>query len=131
MTLNQEERPNRMAGYTYKLKVPNAQGDLISAYITINNSPITNKPFEMFINGFDSTIYEWLSLSMVLISRLLRVGVDAEDVIADLRQIHSAKGPHVVPGHGMSPSLASRIGDVLEEHIKLTSQTDEHQVNDE
>ena len=57
MTLNQEERPNRMAGYTYKLKVPNTQGDLISAYITINNSPITNKPFEMFINGFDSTIY--------------------------------------------------------------------------
>ena len=117
----QENRPDRMAGFTYKLKgVPNGQGELITAYITINNSDKTGKPFELFINGYDSSLYEWLSLSMVLISRLLRFGVDAKDIVSDLRQIHSASGSHVVPGKGMSPSLASRIGDILEEHVLLT-----------
>lgn len=128
MTQNQESRPTCMAGFTYKLQVPDETGAMMNIYITINN--LNNKPFELFLNGFSSLYYEWLSLSMVLISRLLRYGVPASELIQDLRSIHSAKGSHLVPGKGFSPSLASRIGDILEEHVEKTCQCDESQNDD-
>jgi len=117
--LTTQERPNAVDGSTYKVKVPNHSQELINVYITVND--IENKPFEVFINCSDSQLYEWFSLSMVLISRLLRIDVPIEDIITDLHSIHSAQGSHIVPGKGMSPSLASRIGDVLQLHIDKKS----------
>lgn len=109
-------RPESLNGTTYKIKVPNHEQELINIYITVNDKD--GKAFEVFINGSDSFLYEHLSLTMVFLSRLLRARIDPQEIINDLHSIHSASGGHFIPGgQGMSPSLASRIGDVLETHI--------------
>ena len=111
------QRPESLNGTTYKIKVPNHEQQLINIYITVNDKD--GKPFEVFINGSDSFLYEHLSLTMVFLSRLLRAGIAPQEIINDLHSIHSATGRHFIPGgKGSSPSLASRIGDVLETHIK-------------
>ena len=117
--LHSKERPDSVSGTTYKIKVPNHKHELVNIYITVNN--LDGKPFELFINGADAFLYEHLSLTMVFISRLLRFGVSVSEIINDLRSIHSANGSHFIPkGKGSSPSLASRIGDILELHVQNT-----------
>lgn len=113
--MEMKKRPMVLSGRTYKIKVPNHNDEQTNTYITINDD--MGKPFEMFINGFDPSLYEYLSQLMIFVSRFLRMGVEAEVIIKDLKSIHSAKGPHVFPGRGMSPSLAASIGTILEMHI--------------
>lgn len=110
-----KSRPFVLSGRTYKIQVPNQNDELVNTYITINDD--MGKPFEMFLNGFDPSTYEYLSQLMIFVSRFLRMGVDPKVIIKDLKSIHSPKGSHVFPGKGMSPSLAASVGLILEMHI--------------
>ena len=63
-------RPEQLNGCTYKIKAPNGSGDQINIYVTINDDA-DGRPLEIFLNCSDAALYEWLSLAMVLTSRLI------------------------------------------------------------
>ena len=85
-------------------------------YITINNTP-DGEPFELFLNCTDQYLYEMLSALMVRISKSLQRGVPVKEIIDELKQIHSTKTGHYIPGRGLyCPSAVARIAMVLEEH---------------
>lgn len=107
------DRPEHLQGITYKIKTPNAAGQIINIYLTVNEHD--GEPFEVFLNCTDSSINELASVSMVLISRLLRLGVPLDVISEDLEQVHSAHTAHMA-GKQWCPSLIARIGRVLKEH---------------
>ena len=108
-------RPEQLNGRTYKIKAPNGNGDQINLYVTINDDA-DGRPLEIFLNCSDAALYEWLSLAMVLTSRLLRYGIPVTQIVDDMAAIHSARTGHFLSGGGFCPSLAARIGRVLGQH---------------
>ena len=66
-------RPEYLIGATYKIKAPNGRNETSNIYLTVNEHD--GRPFEVFLNCSDSSINELLGVSMVLISRLLRLSV--------------------------------------------------------
>ena len=108
-------RPEHLNGCTYKIKAPNGNGDQINLYVTINDDT-DGHPLEIFLNCSDAALYEWLSLAMVLTSRLLRYGIPVPQIVDDMAAIHSARTGHFLPGGGFCPSLAAQIGRVLGQH---------------
>jgi hypothetical protein len=107
------QRPDILEGYTYKIKAPNAGGQTINIYLTVNEQD--GRPFEVFMNCSDNTVYELVSVSMVLVSRLLRLGVSLETIAEDLEQVTSALTAHM-DGQQWCPSLIARIGRTLKGH---------------
>ena len=110
-------RPEVLPGFTHKFKAPNAQQEWINIYLTVNEDD-DGVPFEVFINCSDSTIYEMLSVSMVLMSRLLQRGATLEEIADDLRQVQSAHTQHM-HGNTWYPSLVARLGATLRDHEGL------------
>lgn len=106
-------RPDLLQGFTYKIKAPNAGGQTINIYLTVNEQE--GRPFEVFMNCSDNTVYELVSVSMVLVSRLLRLSVPLETIAEDLEQVTSALTAHM-DGQQWCPSLIARIGRVLKSH---------------
>lgn len=106
-------RPDLLQGFTYKIKAPNAGGQTINIYLTVNEQE--GRPFEVFMNCSDNTVYELVSVSMVLISRLLRLSVPLETIAEDLEQVTSALTAHM-DGQRWCPSLIAHIGRVLKSH---------------
>lgn len=107
------ERPEVLAGFTYKITVPNTTGEVHNIYITINE--LDRRPFEVFVDCRDAVLYEQLTMATVLISRLLRLGVPLVEIAEDLQQIASATTAHFADRE-WCPSLASRIGRTLASH---------------
>ncbi len=108
-----KERPEALSGVTYKIKTPNASGLIINVYLTVNEE--NGEPFEVFLNCSDNSIMELVSVSMVLVSRLLRLGVSLEVIAEDLEQVFSVNTAHMA-GKRWCPSLIAHIGRVLKEH---------------
>ena len=118
MSLKMKKRPFKLNGSTYKIKVPNMNDEVKSTYVTVNDDPETDEPFEIFLNGFDATVYEHLSTIMIFASNDLQIiGMDARAVVAKLKGIHSPRGSHNLKGFGFSPSLAASVGFILEMHM--------------
>lgn len=107
------ERPEILPGVTYRLSVPNGRGDMIDINLTVNE--LDGRPFEVFLETRDATTMEMLGVSMVLISRLLRLGVPLETVAQDLAEVVSAHTAHFAK-QSWCPSLIARIGLVLKSH---------------
>ena len=106
-------RPECLVGATYKIKAPNGRDATINIYLTINEQD--GRAFEVFLNCSDSSINELLGVSMVLISRLLRLSVRLEQIAADLEQVASLSTGHFAD-KSWCPSLIARIGRVLKTH---------------
>jgi hypothetical protein len=106
-------RPECLTGSTYKIKAPNGRNETINVYLTVNEHD--GRPFEVFLNCSDSSINELLGVSMVLISRLLRLSVPLEQIAADLEQISSLNTGHFAD-KSWCPSLIARIGRTLKSH---------------
>jgi hypothetical protein len=112
-TRPQADRPDVLAGETYKIKVPSPRGDLVNIYLTVTEHD--GRPFEVFLNCSDNAIAELLGVSMILISRLLRLGVPLESIARDLEQVSSANTAHFAD-KSWCPSLIARVGRVLSSH---------------
>jgi len=106
-------RPEYLIGATYKIKAPNGSNETINIYLTVNEHD--GRPFEVFLNCSDSSINELLGVSMVLISRLLRLSVPLEQIASDLEQVASLNTGHFAD-KSWCPSLIARIGRVLKTH---------------
>ena len=107
------ERPDVIEGCTHKLKIPTADG-VFSFYVTINKLE-SGKPYEMFVNCKNASYAEHMTALTVLVSRMLRSGVDIKVIADDLQSIHSPETGHMMPGGGgRIPSLHARIGKLLE-----------------
>jgi len=107
------ERPDVLVGVTQKIKAPNVTGQMINIYLTVNEK--NGRPYEVFLNCSDHSIMELVSVSMVLISKMLRLGVSLDAMAEDLEQIYSANTAHMA-GKTWCPSLMARIGRALKEH---------------
>ncbi len=118
MSLEMKKRPFKLNGSTYKIKVPNMNDEVKSTYVTVNDDPETGVPLEIFLNGFDATVYEHLTAIMIFASNDLQiVGMNARAVVDKLKGIHSPRGSHNLKGFGFSPSLAASVGFILEMHM--------------
>lgn len=112
------ERPERLESMTYKAKIPDSQGRQLNVYVTI--SRLEGEPYEIFLNCGHQDVYEYMSLMTLLISRMFQAKLPIEAIIHDLKNTFSPVTGHMTRG-GYCPSLAARIGLILEE--------DERQVN--
>jgi len=108
-------RPEIMSGNTYRIKT--GYGNV---YITVNNDE-KGKPFEVFATiGKSGGFFQEQSEAICkLISRSLRAGVAAQEVINDLKGI---RGPMpIFTDKGTVLSLPDAIGKTLEQHVEATS----------
>jgi ribonucleoside-diphosphate reductase alpha chain len=110
------QRPDVMAGVTYKLKTP--YGNM---YVTINQD--ANGPFEIFSQlGKAGGFFQAQSEAICrMISLALRTGIDVEEIIDQLKGI---RGPDVTFANGVTTySLPDAIGRALENHINKSQAT--------
>lgn len=130
-----KERPEKLRGYTYKIKSPNMEH---SFYVTINDNPV-GVPFEIFISSQDTQHYQWVAALTRMISAVFRRSEDSTFVAKELQAIvDPAGGLGFCKLVGMTkprfiPSLAAAIGYVLEYHIgkstKVSTKKEESQDN--
>lgn len=108
-------RDERLYGPTYMITMDDGR----PLYITINHDA-AGEPVEVFIRYDDPALFEWVTLTTTLITRLLRAGQSLETIAEELKEIHSPRTRHILPGSGnrMCPSLAARFGEVFAEHLK-------------
>lgn len=114
--INKTKRSEVLPGQTYKIKAPNAQGEYTNIYLTVNEED--GKPYEVFINCSDTSLYETLAVAMILVSRLIQKGASLEEIAGDLAQVQSAYTAHM-DGSQWFPSLIARIGAQLRSHESL------------
>lgn len=104
-------REEILQGPTYLFEV---DGDEL--YLTLNensNGDLT----EIFVRSDNPEMYEWVTLTTVLMTRLLRAGQTPLDIARELKEIHSPRTRHFIPGgRGECPSLSARIGMMIEEY---------------
>lgn len=118
MTNNEQatstSRPDALQGFTYKIKSPNYNSDIITVYLTINEDD-AGKPYEIFINCKDVMVYEMFALGTLLSSRLLQKGATLEEVADDFEQVSSARTAHMA-GAKWFPSLVAHVGFKMRQH---------------
>ncbi len=132
----QLERPEMLAGSTYKIKTPLSEHAL---YVTINDIILNagtehelRRPFEMFINSKNMDHFQWIVALTRIISAVFRKGGDVTFMVEELRSVFDPKGGYFKKGGRFMPSLVAEIGDVLENHLRLIgmitdSGPDDHQ----
>lgn len=106
-------RPDVLAGATYKVKIPTSSGDSLSFYVTVNDQD--REPFEVFVNCKNAEYAEHMNALTVMVSRMLRAGIPVTDIAEDLQAIHSPFTGHMMRG-GWCTSVYARIGKTLIEH---------------
>jgi ribonucleoside-diphosphate reductase alpha chain len=103
----QAKRPDILDSKTAKLRWPQAQSAL---YLTVGYLE-DETPFEVFLNSKDQSNMEWMTVSTLLLSWLLRAGIPMETLGKELKQVHSLEGGWVNGEY--FPSLVSYLGEVL------------------
>ena len=103
-------RPDELAGSTYKIKPPNSDHAL---YMTINNAE--GRPFEVFFNTKNAAHYQWMVALSCTITAVFRSASDARFLIDQLKAVHDPRGGYFERGHYV-PSLIAKIGSILEHH---------------
>jgi len=105
-------RPEKRGGPTYCAKMDDG-----NMYVSVNHDD--GKPYEVFARYDKKEYHETVVLITRLVSMALREGVPLDVVARELKDIHSPVTQHILPGTTeMVPSLAARIGIVLESHVK-------------
>ena len=117
----QLERPEQLAGSTYKIKTPLSEHAL---YVTINDivlNPGTEhelrRPFEIFINSKNMEHFQWIVALTRIISAVFRKGGDVAFLVEELHSVFDPGGGYLKRGGRHVPSLVAEIGTVLEEHL--------------
>lgn len=113
------ERQDMLKGFTYKVEYDNPYEESnADIYLIINEQD--DKPFEIFFEYKNARLHEWIVLTTVLMTWLLREGVSLDKIITELKEIHSPFSKHFRKGNDKEvPSLVAGIGEVLEQHIKM------------
>lgn len=116
------ERPEILAGSTYKVKTPLSEHAL---YITINDIVLNQgteheqrRPFEIFINSKNMDHFQWVVALTRVISAVFRKGGDATFLVEELKGVFDPKGGYFKRGGRFMPSLVAEIGEVIEHHMK-------------
>lgn len=102
-------RPAFISGITAKVKWPGLNS---AAYVTLNRL-VDGTPFEIFLHSKDQRNNEWMTVSTLLMSWLMRMGVELSTLCDELEQVHSLEG-YFADGK-YRPSLVSLIGAKLRE----------------
>ena len=117
----QLERPEQLAGSTYKIKTPLSDHAL---YVTINDivlNPGTEhelrRPFEIFINSKNMEHFQWIVALTRIISAVFRKGGDVAFLVEELHSVFDPGGGYLKRGGRHVPSLVAEIGTVIEEHL--------------
>ncbi len=128
------ERPEVLAGTTYKIKTPLTEHAL---YVTINDivlNPDTpherRRPFEIFINSKNMDHFQWVVALTRVISAVFRKGGDVTFLVEELHSVFDPRGGYFKKGR-YTPSIVAELGDVIERHLKMiglmpVDQMDEH-----
>lgn len=106
-------RPKVLSGQTHQIKWPHFGA---AVYVTINEDE-EGRLCEMFISSKNAQIVEWSTTVSVLVSKLLRLGVEPLDIAAELKQITIAQEAAWVDGV-LHRSIIAMIGGVLEQYVK-------------
>jgi hypothetical protein len=116
------ERPNVLAGETYKITTPLSEHAL---YVTINDivlNPGTEhelrRPFEVFINSKSMDHFQWIVALTRIISAVFRKGGDVTFLVEELHSVFDPRGGYFKKGGKFMPSLVAEIGDVVELHLR-------------
>lgn len=115
------ERPEVLAGTTYKIKTPLTEHAL---YVTINDivlNPGTpherRRPFEIFINSKNMDHFQWVVALTRVISAVFRKGGDVTFLVEELHSVFDPRGGYFKKGR-YTPSIVAELGDVIERHLK-------------
>ena len=116
------ERPEVLAGTTYKIKTPLTEHAL---YVTINDivlNPDTpherRRPFEIFINSKNMDHFQWVVALTRVISAVFRKGGDVTFLVEELHSVFDPRGGYFKKGR-YTPSIVAELGDVIERHLKM------------
>jgi len=127
------ERPDALAGTTYKIKTPLTEHAL---YVTINDivlNPGTpherRRPFEIFINSKSMEHFQWVVALTRVISAVFRKGGDVTFLVEELHSVFDPRGGYFKKGRYV-PSLVAELGDVIERHLKMIGLMPEHEVDE-
>lgn len=101
------KRPEFLDGMTAKLKWP---GLMSPAYVTLTRTE-DGSPFEVFLSSKDQRSNEWMTVTTLMMSWLLRMGVPLSTVAEELRKIQSIDG--YIVGGKYRQSLVAFMGDML------------------
>ncbi|MBX2835938.1 MAG: NrdJb [Gammaproteobacteria bacterium] len=116
------ERPDKLIGSTYKLKVPeHVSGHAM--YITINDIVLNEgtehelrRPFEVFINSKNLDHFQWIVALTRIMSAVFRKGGDVTFLVEELRSVFDPRGGYWNKGKYM-PSIIAEIGEIIERHL--------------
>lgn len=116
------ERPEELAGTTYKLKPPEHVSDH-ALYITINDIVLNEgtehelrRPFEIFVNSKNMDQFQWVVALTRIMSAVFRKGGDVTFLVEELHSVFDPRGGYWHKGRYV-PSLIAEIGDVIEKHL--------------
>lgn len=103
-------RPEILSGNTYKVKWPSLSS---SMFVTINYDEVGH-PFEIFFASKDAKFQDWMTGLTLMISGILRSGIDPAFIPYELKQVVSTHdtGFYNKKFYG---SLVARVGDVIEQ----------------
>ena len=109
------DRPQTLAGETYKLKWPDSNHAI---YITINDIVVAGhrRPFEVFINSKNMEHFAWTVALTRMISAVFRRGGDVSFVVEELKAVFDPRGGAWMEGKYV-PSILAAIGGVIEKHM--------------
>lgn len=100
---------------TFKIKPPD-DVSRHSAYFTIVGG---NEPGSFFFNSKDMRSFQWITLSMTLMSRLIEKGATVDELIEILEETFQPGGDYVIPGSNVRVnSVVHHLAICLKEHLK-------------
>lgn len=109
-------RSDALDGVTYKIKWPHSAH---AVYVTINDAPDGERPFEIFVNSKNMEHYAWTLALTRMISAVFRRGGDVAFVAEELKAVFDPQGGAWLSGRYV-PSLPAAIGGVVERHLART-----------
>jgi len=102
-----------LGGPTYEVRI----NDDESFYVTINEKG--GVPGEVVIRFDVPEYFEWVTILTIFITRMLEVGIPLANIAKDLKDIHSPRTSHFIPGGGgEARSICDRIGRVFEQYLE-------------
>ena len=101
-------------------------------YITVNSDYkiplLTPVPCEIFARYDSPDHFELINVITRLASMSLREGVPLEIIARELKDIHSPKTFHIIPGTSTNcPSITARIGEALENYLNQKNKNEQEQ----
>ena len=108
-------RPEELAGRTYKLRWPDSDHAI---YVTLNDivQDGRRRPFEVFINSKNMEHFAWTVALTRMISAVFRRGGDVSFVVDELKAVFDPRGGQWMQGRYV-PSLLAALGEVIERHM--------------